>query len=73
MVRKGAASEGEALRVRVWFGAHLLHGYRAEATAAQGYAAAIGRRFAGLKVTVDSEASDGLTPLPCEQLWTLTP
>lgn len=60
-------------RVRVWFGEHLLHDYRAGAEAADQYAAAIGRRFHGLAVAVDSEVSDDLPPLPCEQLWTLTP
>lgn len=60
-------------RVRLWFGPHLLHDYRAAADAAESYAEAIGKRFAGLTVTVDSETSHDLPPLPCEQLWTLTP
>lgn len=64
----------EQLRVRVWFGPHLLHDYRAEASAAESYAEAIGRRFGGIQVTVDNEANDDLDPLPCQQLWTvLTP
>jgi hypothetical protein len=63
----------DELRVRVWFGPHLLHDYRAERTAANSYAEAIGRRFAGLSVTVDGWVSDDLQQLPCEQLWTLTP
>jgi hypothetical protein len=57
------------LRVRVWFGPHLLHDYRAEASAAESYAQAIGRRFGGLRITVDTEVSDALDPLPCQQLW----
>lgn len=61
-------------RVRVWFGEHLLHDYLAEATAAERYAESIGRRFAGLEITVDLEVSEDLSPLPCEQLWSvLTP
>lgn len=61
-------------RVRVWFGPHLLRDYRAEASAAEGYAQAIGRRFEGLEVTVDMEVNNDLTTLPCEQLWSvLTP
>ncbi len=60
-------------RVRVWFGEHLLHDYRAGAVAAQEYATAIGRRFPGLAVTVDDDVTEELRPLPCEQLWTLTP
>ncbi|WP_152364829.1 hypothetical protein [Microlunatus speluncae] len=61
----------EQRRVRVWFGPHLLRDYRAEVTAAEGYAQAIARRFGGLKVTVDAEVTDDLDPLPCEQLWTV--
>lgn len=61
-------------RVQLWFGPHLLHSYRAGVTAAEEYAAAIGRRFPGLTIKVDAEVSDGLSPLPCEQLWdVLTP
>ena len=70
-VRQQIAPE---LRVQLWFGPHLLHNYRAGAEAAEAYAAAIGRRFAGLKITIDSEATAELSPLPCEQLWgVLTP
>ncbi len=61
------------LRVRLWFGPHLLHDYRAGAEAAERYAEAIGKRFAGLRVTLDSAVTADLSPLPCEQLWTLTP
>lgn len=60
-------------RVTLWFGQHVLRNYRAEAGAAQQYASAIGRRFPGLEVTVDDAVTDELQPLPCEQLWTLTP
>lgn len=56
-------------RVRLWFGPHLIHDYRAAAEAAESYAEAMGKRFAGLTVTVDSEVSHELPPLPCEQLW----
>lgn len=62
------------LRVQLWFGEHLLHGYRASASAAREYAAATGRRFAGVQITIDSEVSADLAPLPCAQLWgVLTP
>ncbi|WP_152362161.1 hypothetical protein [Microlunatus speluncae] len=60
-------------RVQLWFGAVVLRTYRAEPTAAREYARSIGRRFQGLRVTVDEGATPGLDPLPCEQLWTLTP
>lgn len=71
MVRE--AAEAGVRRVRVWFGPHLLHDYRAGAEAAEEYAKAIGKRFAGLTVTVDTEATEDMAPLPCEQLWMLTP
>jgi hypothetical protein len=53
MVNEATGVEQE-LRVRVWFGAHLLRDYRAEASTAQSYAESIGQRFAGLTVTIDA-------------------
>ena len=38
-------------RVRVWFGDHVVADYQAEADLADRYAAAMSRRFAGLRVT----------------------
>lgn len=73
MVETPADERPADRRVRLWFGPHLLHDYRAGADAAAEYAEAIGRRFAGLKITIDAEVSDDLPPLPCEQLWGLTP
>lgn len=68
-----ASSQREERRIRLWFGRHLLRDYRAEAEAAEQYATAIGRRFAGIHVTVDSLVGEDLPRLPCEQLWDLTP
>lgn len=66
-------------RVRVWFGSHVIASYCAEPELAARYAAAMDRRFAGLKVTneplpLDDAASAAPTPdLPNEQLlWPLT-
>ncbi|HEY0691923.1 MAG TPA: hypothetical protein VGD71_23120 [Kribbella sp.] len=66
-------------RVRVWFGSHVIASYSAEPELAQRYAAAMARRFAGLKVTDEPLQPDGavsvtLAPeLPSEQLlWPLT-
>jgi hypothetical protein len=39
--------------IRVWFGEHVVADYRAEAELAERYAAAMSRRFAGLRVTND--------------------
>lgn len=60
-------------RVQLWFGPHVLRTYRAESGAAEEYARAIGRRFPGLRVTLDRDVADGMEPLPGEQLWSLTP
>lgn len=62
-------------RVRVWFGDHIVADYRAEADVADRYAAAMSRRFAGLRVT--SEPIPALDPggesLPGERLWEVAP
>ncbi len=62
-------------RVRVWFGDHVVADYRAEADVADRYAAAMSRRFAGLRVT--SEPIPVMDPggraLPGERLWEVGP
>ncbi|WP_344112891.1 hypothetical protein [Kribbella alba] len=63
-------------RVRVWFGDHVVADYRAEAELADRYAAAMSRRFAGLRVTSEPIADSDPTPgrsLPGERLWEVTP
>jgi hypothetical protein len=70
-------------RVRVWFGRYVVADYVAAAQQAEEYADAIGRRFAGLRVTVDdpanSESNDPVAaaasprPLPSRRLWELIP
>lgn len=61
-------------RIQLWFEEHRLRAYRAKPSAADEYAKAIGRRFPGLKITIDSDINADLRPLPCEQLWgVLTP
>lgn len=68
-------------RVRVWFGSHPIADYSAEPELAARYAAAMKRRFAGLRVTDEplDPPTSGSTPappapeLPSEQLlWPLT-
>jgi hypothetical protein len=63
--------------VQVWFGEHVVCAYRGEVDAAQRYAAAIGRRFAGLRVTVDpppaAPTARTAPPLPSERMWELVP
>jgi hypothetical protein len=60
-------------QVRIWFGDHLVVEYAAEPERAHQYAEAMRRRFAGLRVTVDTASVAEVAPLPAEDLWTLTP
>ncbi|MEI8410662.1 MULTISPECIES: hypothetical protein [unclassified Kribbella] len=63
-------------RVRVWFGDHVVADYRAEAELAERYAAAMSRRFAGLRVTSDPIPDADPGPdraLPGERLWEVAP
>lgn len=63
-------------RVRVWFGDHVVADYRAEADLAERYAAAMARRFAGLRVTSDPipDADPGPDRTrPGERLWEVAP
>lgn len=65
----------QSRRVRVWFGSHVIVDYRAEGALAERYAAAMGRRFSGLRITNDPVPvpDPGAPPLPAERLWELTP
>jgi hypothetical protein len=66
----------ERRRVRVWFGDHVVADYRAEAELAERYAAAMSRRFAGLRVTSDPIPDLDPGPdraLPGERLWEVAP
>ncbi|WP_433014697.1 hypothetical protein [Kribbella sp. CA-294648] len=72
----------ERRRVQVWFGSHVIATYVAERLLADRYAAAMGRRFAGLRITneplpptvlVDPDCVPDHPPIPSEQrLWPLT-
>ena len=45
-------------RVRVWFGEHVIAEYTAEPATAMRYQAAMTRRFASLRVTIEPAVSD---------------
>lgn len=60
-------------RVRVWFGVHVIASYVAEDALAERYAAAMQRRFAGLKVTVEPIGSWTGSALPSVLLWSVPP
>jgi hypothetical protein len=71
-----AAVRVERRRVRVWFGEHVVADYRAEVEAAERYAVAMSRRFAGLRVTNDPLPEHDEGPgrkLPGERLWEVAP
>jgi hypothetical protein len=44
--------------VRIWFGEHIIAEYTAEPETAMRYQAAMTRRFASLRVTIEPAASD---------------
>jgi hypothetical protein len=68
--------------VQVWFGSHVIATYVAERLLADRYAAAMARRFAGLRITneplpptapTDPDYVPDHPPIPPEQrLWPLT-
>lgn len=68
-------STAERRRVRVWFGQHVIADYSADPEHAERYAAAMDRRFAGLRITNDPvplvEAPKDR--LPSERLWEIPP
>jgi len=45
-------------RVRVWFGEHIIAEYTAEPETAMRYQAAMTRRFANLRVTIEPAVPD---------------
>lgn len=65
-----------AIRVRVWFGEHVVATYAGTAEPALRYADAMERRFRGLKVTTEPltvEDAPTCQDLPSERLWELAP
>lgn len=61
----------ERRHVRVWFGEHVIASYVAEPDLAESYARAMGRRYAGLRVTNDLVPVDAPSaqPLPPRRIW----
>jgi hypothetical protein len=62
-------------QVRVWFGSHVIANYAAERGEAEEYAAAMRRRFFGLRVTSEplhTSVSD-IQPLPAKHWWQVPP
>ena len=55
---EGLRSGAPQVRVRVWFGEHAIADYQAIPELAESYAAAMSRRFSGLRVTCDLADTD---------------
>ena len=77
MIRAAPApAPEEPRRVRVWFGEHVIADYKADAPTATRYAAAMSRRFVGVRITneaLPSTADVPQLPLPGYLLWTVPP
>lgn len=63
---------GDKRRVRVWFGNEVICCHVADPADAERYAALMGRRFAGLAITVDDAPGTSDPTLPHELLWERT-
>lgn len=63
----------EVQLVRVWFGHHVVCEYADTSDLAERYADAMGRRFRGLKVTIERDHGRQLPPLPAQRMWELVP
>jgi hypothetical protein len=60
----------EQRHIQVWFGSHVIASYKAEPAAAERYAAAMDRRFAGLRITNELVPVPlSAQPLPSDLLW----
>jgi hypothetical protein len=77
MIQQVAEQTAERRHVKVWFGQHVIGEYVADPDAAARYAAAMDRKFAGLKITTDvvlpGETPVRALPLPPDRLWGTTP
>lgn len=59
-------------RIEVWFGDQIVASHQAPAWQARRYVTLMGRRFAGLRITIDEEPTGREPALPHELLWELT-
>ena len=68
-------STADRRHVRVWFGSHVIASYSAEPALAEQYAVAMGRRFAGLRITNEPIplVEPRTEPLPSARLWDIAP
>ena len=71
--RHECVDPSSAKRIRVWFGRHVIATYVAEPDQAERYARAMAQRFAGLRITVDDQASRFDPLLPIRARWDRAP
>lgn len=74
-VQEQTTQTSERRRVRVWFGEHVIADYIATPDLADQYATAMGRRFAGLRITNDPlpAVDPNAQRLPSQRLWDIPP
>lgn len=58
--------------IQVWFGENVIDSYTADGEVAERYAELTQHRYAGLRVTIDSDADGTAKALPERRLWPLT-
>jgi hypothetical protein len=64
----------EQRHVQVWFGSHVIASYTAEPALAERYAAAMDKRYPGLKITNELvPVPSSAQPLQPELLWGTVP
>lgn len=71
-IRQNGARPADKRRAQVWFGDQVINSYTATAPEARRFVTMMGRRFAGIRITVDGQVtgSDPLLPQQLEWEWT---
>lgn len=64
--------DADKRRVQVWFGDTVINSYTATAPEARRFVTLMGRRFAGLRITVDGQPLGSDPALPHKLEWDLT-
>ena len=67
--RQASSTSSDLRRIQVWFGDEVICSHQAPAWQARRYVTLMGRRFAGLRITVDGEPTGREPALPHELLW----
>jgi hypothetical protein len=70
--RQDSPAPPDLRRIQVWFGDEVICSHQAPALEARRYVTLMGRRFAGLRITIDDQPTMRDPELPHELLWELT-